>query len=96
MKRIGLPLGATLLAVGLSLSACSSGPPSKGDLSDSLVENAGVSEDQGDCVADELLDSDLSDDQLNAIADDDRSDLSGDEEDEAVEVIAEAVTKCLT
>lgn len=96
MKRIGLPLAATLLAAGLTLSACGGGTPSKGDLADSLTENADIPEDQADCAAEELLDSDLSDDELNAIADDDKGDLSSDEEAEVTEVLTAALTKCIT
>jgi hypothetical protein len=80
MQRISLPLGAIMLAVGLALSACSAGTPSKHDLSESLSER--------------LLDSDLSDDQLNAIADNNRAGLSGDEQDEALDDISSALTEC--
>lgn len=96
MKRIGLPLAATLLTAGLTLSACGGGTPSKSDIADSLTENAELPEDQADCAAEELLDSDLSDDQLNAVADDDESDLSSDEQTEVGEVLTEALTKCIT
>jgi hypothetical protein len=96
MKRIGLPLAATLLAAGLTLSACGGGTPSEGDIADSLTENADLPEDQAECAAKELLDSDLSDDQLNAIADDDESDLDGDEITEVGEVLGEALVTCTT
>jgi hypothetical protein len=96
MKRIGLPLAAIVATLGLTLSACSSGPPSKDDLSESLTENGGIAEDLADCVAEELLDADLSDDQLNAVADDDRSDLDSDEESEVIEVITAAAGTCAT
>jgi len=96
MKRIGLPLGATLLTIGLTLSACSSGPPSKGDLEESLTDTGVVTDDQASCVADKLLDSDLSDDELNSIADDDKSGLSSDEEENVVTALTAAVTECVT
>ena len=96
MKRIGLPLAAILATLGLTLAACSSGPPSKDDLVESLTEEGDLPDDLADCVADALLDSDLNDDQLNAVADDDRSDLSSDEEAEVLEVIGEADVTCAT
>jgi hypothetical protein len=94
MKRIGLPLVAAVATVGLTLTACSSGPPSKDDLTESLVENGELPEDLADCVADALLDSDLSDDQLNAVADDDRSNLDDGDEDDVIAVITEAGATC--
>jgi hypothetical protein len=96
MKRIGLPLVAILATLGLTFTACSSGPPSQDDVAESLVDNADLSEDQADCVAEKVLDSDLSDDQLNAIADDDESDLSGDEVTEVGEVLGTAIVDCST
>lgn len=96
MKRIGLPLVAILAALGLTFTACSSGPPSQDDLAESLVENADFEEDQADCAAEALLDSDLSDDQLNAIADDDESDLDSDEIAEVGEVLGTALVDCAT
>lgn len=95
MKRIGLPLAATLITAGLTLSACG-GAPSKDDIKDSLVENADLPEDQADCVADALLDADLSDDQLNAVADDDESDLDSKEQEEVGKVLTDALTECIT
>ncbi len=95
MKRIGLSLGAALTTVGLTLSACSSGPPSKSDIADKLTEYE-VPQDLADCVADELLDSDLSDDQLNAVADDDKSGLDSDEQTEVIDAITDAGGTCAT
>ncbi len=95
MKRIGLTLGASLITVGLTLSACSSGPPSKGDIADVLTDYE-IPKDLADCVAEKLLDSDLSDDQLNALADDDKSGLSSDEETEVLDEVTEAAGTCAT
>ena len=95
MKRIALPLAAVVTTVGLTLTACSSGPPSKDDLSKSLVDNGDLPEDLADCVAEELLDSDLDDDQLNAIADDE-DDLGDEDEAEALAAITDAAGKCAT
>jgi hypothetical protein len=96
MKRIGLPLGATLLTIGLTLSACGGGTPSEGDISEQLVDSADIPEDQADCAAEKILDSDLSDDQLNAIADDDESDLDAEEITEVGEVLGTALIECAT
>ena len=95
MKRIALPLAAIVATLGLTLTACSSGPPSKDDLAESLVENGDLPEDLADCVAEELLDSDLNDDQLNAIAEDE-DDLDDDDEAEALEAITAAAGTCAT
>lgn len=96
MKRSIAALAATLVTAGLSLSACSSGPPSKDDLSEKLQDTGGgaITEEIADCIADKLLDSDLSDDQLNAVADDDKSGLSDDEETEVIDVITSASLDC--
>jgi len=96
MKRSIMALAATLLTASVALTACGGGTPSKDDLSGSLQDSGGLDEKTSDCLADALLDADLSDDQLNAIADDDRSDLSGDEVDELTQVIADASPDCIT
>jgi hypothetical protein len=96
MKRIGLPLAAVLTTVGLTLSACGGGTPSEDDIAEQLVDSEVADEEQADCIAKEVLDSDLSDDQLNAIADDDESDLDGDEITEVGEVLGEALITCTT
>jgi hypothetical protein len=95
MKRIGLPLGAIMLTLGLSLSACSSGPPSKDDIVDTLTEDDAIPKDVAECIADKILDSDLSDDQLNALDNDaDDSGLSDEDEAEVTEVISAASVEC--
>lgn len=96
MKSIGLPLSATLLAIGLTLSACGGGTPSQDDIAEQLVDSASIPEDQADCAAEKVLDSDLNDDQLNAIADDDESDLDADEIAEVGEVLGTALVECAT
>jgi len=96
MKSIGLPLSATLLTIGLTLSACGGGTPSKDDISEQLVDSADLPEYLAECAADKDLDSDLSDDQLNAIADDDESDLDAEEITEVGEVLGTALIECAT
>jgi hypothetical protein len=96
MKKTLLAAATGALLV-LSLQGCGGGgTPSKDDLSAVLADTGGVEADVADCVADELLDSDLSDDQLNAIADDDESDLDADEQAEVVEALTSAIGSCLT
>ena len=97
MKKTLLAAATGALLV-LSLQGCGGGggTPSKDDLSEVLADTGGVEADVADCVADELLDSGLSDDQLNAIADDDESDLDADEQAEVVEALTSAITSCMT
>ena len=93
MRKV-LSIVATSALLVLGLQGCSEGTPSKDDLSSIMQDETDIEASVADCVADELLDADLSDKQLNAVADDDRSDLSGDEEAEIVTAITEAVTEC--
>ena len=68
MKRIGLPLAALLTTLSLTLTACG-GVSSEDDIAEAPRRGRRVSpKEQADCIAKEVLDSDLSDDQLNAIA----------------------------
>lgn len=73
----------------------SSGPSAE-SISNSLTETGVVTEDQADCVTTYLLESDLSDNELNSIANDDKSGLSSDEEENVVSVLTAAVTECVT
>lgn len=95
MKRTGLSIAAILTTLGLTLTACGGGAPSKDELAESLVENGELTEELADCVAEELLDSDLNDDQLNAIADDE-DDLDDEDEAEALAALTDAAGKCAT
>ena len=97
MKRIGLPLAAIVTTLSLSLTACG-GAPSKDDLVDALTEDNTFTDDQAECIADEILDSDLSDEQLEAFNEDslEDTDLSGEEQAEVSEVIIAATTKCIS
>jgi bacillopeptidase F (M6 metalloprotease family) len=70
--------------------------PSREELSDILTGTGAIPEDQADCTADALLESDLNEDQLNAIAEDDESGLSSAEITEVGEVLAQALIECLS
>lgn len=98
MKRIGLPLAAVLTTVGLTLSAC--GGYSEGDLAEDLSEDGGFTEEQADCIAKEVFDSDLSDDQIDALGSDadslEDTDLSDEEAGEVIEVLGAASAECVT
>lgn len=94
MKSLFTAASAAVLVLGLQ--GCGGGTPSKDDLSSSLEDTGAIEGSVADCVADKLLDSDLSDDQLNAVADDDQSDLSADEQAEAIEVLTTAIGECST
>jgi hypothetical protein len=97
MKRIGLPLAAIVTTLSLSLTACG-GAPSKDDLVDALTEDNTFTDDQAECIADEILDSDLSDEQLEAFNEDtlEDTDLSSEEQAEVSEVIIAATTTCIS
>ena len=93
----------TMLAV---LTACGGGGgrPSEGDIAKALKDSdnpasalaSGAADDQIDCIAKALHDSDLSDDALQAIVDGDE-DYKGDkDDDEALTGMAADVAKCIT
>lgn len=98
MKRIGLPLAALLTALSLTLTAC--GSYSEDDLAEDLAEDGGFTEEQSDCIAKEVFDSDLSDDQIDALGSDaeniEDTDLSTEEQQELLEVFTAATTECIT
>ncbi|MDZ5619643.1 hypothetical protein SFC88_02335 [Nocardioides sp. HM23] len=98
MKRIGLPLAALLTALSLTLTAC--GGVSEDDLAEELADNGGVSEAQADCIAEKVFDSDLNDDQIDALGSDaenlEDTDLSAEEQAELLEVFTTATTECIT
>jgi hypothetical protein len=93
--RLTAAVAAVLMVV--AAGACgddSGGRPSKSELSKSIVEGIEVEKAEGDCIADKLLDSDLSDESLRAIADDNDKDLDDEEQAEAIEVIGTASADC--
>ncbi len=93
--RLVAVVGALIMVVaGGACGDDSGGRPSKSELSDTIVEQLDVERAEGDCIADELLASDLSDKVLTAIADDDESDVDDDEQEEAIEVIGKATADC--
>lgn len=83
-----------MIAAGGGCGDDSGGRPSKAELSETIVEQLEVEKAEGDCIADELLDSDLSDKVLTAIAEDDEGDVGDDEQEEAIEVIGKASADC--
>lgn len=96
MKNTLLTLGITAFLM-LGLQGCGGDSrPSKDDLSSTLEDKTELEGSVASCTADFLLDSDLSDKQLSAVADDNEEGLSTDEKAEVVEVIGAAVSECLT
>jgi len=93
---------ATLLVV---LTACGGGGrPSEDDIAKALKDKdnpvsamaTGANDDQIDCIAKALHESDLSDDALQAFVDGDE-DFEGDKEDEdAIADMAADIGKCIT
>jgi hypothetical protein len=95
--KIRLAAGIAGVLMVVAAGACgddSEGRPSKSELSESIVEAVDVEKAVGDCIADRLLDSDLSDETLQAIAEEDDSDLGDEEREEAIEVIGTASADC--
>jgi len=92
--HVGSPVATLLLAVCAALSGCGAGTPTEAELASGLSDFASIAGDRADCVAERLLDSDLSDDQLNAIADDEQSDLGDDEKDDVEDAIEDATGEC--
>lgn len=97
MKRTGIALVGGLLTLSALLTACGSeDPPSKDDLASKLTDAGGLDAKAAGCVAGKLLDDDdLSAEQLNAIADDDRSSLSDDDAQEVIDAVGTATAGCL-
>ena len=96
MKIRVLAIGAAALLLPFA-AACSDdggGKPSQAEVSKSLQDNASIPEEQADCVAKEI-DGKLSDKVLRAIADDDRGDISDDEQADATEAITAAGATCI-
>ncbi len=94
----------TLLAVLTACGGGGGGRPSEGDIAKALKDSdnpasamaSGAADEQIDCIAKALHDSDLSDDALQAIVDGDE-DYEGDGEDEdALSGMATDVAKCIT
>jgi len=94
VQYLNRSLVTALLTSAIALSACGPGPPSADDLASELIDTGAAAEDTADCVADELLDSELDDDQLNAIAEDDGTDLSDEEKDDVDDALEDAVQEC--
>ena len=92
-KTIASFVVITSLALGLQACGGDGDRPGTDDLSDSLAD-AGIESDAIDCVAEELVDSDLSDKQLTAVADDDNGSISDDEEQEIVVILTAAAAAC--
>jgi hypothetical protein len=68
--------------------------PLRTELAHVLAHDGGLSDPAADCVAGELLDSDLTDVELEAIVIDDRSLLTDDDVDDVTAVLTEALTTC--
>lgn len=98
MKRIGLPLAALLTALSLTLTAC--GGYSEDELAEDLAEDGAYTEEQADCIAKEVFDSDLNDEQKDALGSDaediEDTDLSEEEANELIEVLSAAAVECVT
>ncbi|TQK73209.1 MULTISPECIES: hypothetical protein [unclassified Nocardioides] len=95
--KIKLVSSAVLLAV--TLSACGGGGrPSQDEVADAIKDqipggSSALTDDVIDCIAKAVVDSDLSDETLNKMVDNDKG--SSDEVSDASEVIGKASADCI-
>ncbi|WP_246371377.1 Rv0361 family membrane protein [Nocardioides pelophilus] len=68
--------------------------PEPEEIAGALEDSGGLSEEDAECAAVEILDADLSDEQLEAIVEDDESGLDEEELEEVTEAITDAVADC--
>jgi len=90
--------GVGVAALVLLLSACGGGAssdrPSSGELADAIrsgTSGLGVSEDRADCVANVLVDSDLSDEALRRYTGDNDAEALNDADDKAFEEVLSSI-----
>ena len=99
-------LVALTAVTAMALTACGGGSdrPSKDELVEALKNEDNVvgsslqslDDEQLDCVAETMLDSDMSDDTLQAIVDNDEDYEGSDKEEKALEAAQEDMKKCVT
>lgn len=97
-------LTAALVVAALSLtSACGGGGdrPSKADVKEALtskdnVFGAKIPSKTADCIADALVDSDVSDKTLQAIVDGDKKYKGSDEDKKSLDGLQSDLTKCVS
>ncbi|UUW91610.1 hypothetical protein [Pimelobacter simplex] len=95
-----LKLVATAAALAVTLTACGGGGrPSQSDVADAIKDqipgdSSVLTDDVIDCIAKAVVDSDLSDDTLNKMVDNDKG--SSKELNDASEVISKASADCVT
>ncbi|NRQ50178.1 hypothetical protein [Aeromicrobium stalagmiti] len=94
-------LSTAVVVAALALtSACGGGSdrPSKGELADQLEKssNGAITKKQADCAAAAILDSKLSDEALNALAEGDADYKPSDEDKKVQADMTTAIGKCVT
>ena len=94
-------LSAAFIVAALALtSACGGGSdrPSKGELSDQIVKSSSgaITKKQADCAADAILDSKLSDEAIQAFADNKTDYKPSDADTKAGTDVATAIGTCVT
>jgi hypothetical protein len=95
-----LKLVTSTAALALALSACGGGGrPTQDELAGAIKDQIGskssvLTDQVVDCIAKALIDSDLSDDTLNKLVDDDKG--SSKELSDVTDVMAKATTTCTT
>jgi hypothetical protein len=90
-------LTAAFIVAALSLSGCGGGDdrPSKDELVKALVKQD-LTKKEAECAADAVLDSDLSDEALKAMAEQDEDFKPTKDDKKAQTKIIEDMTKCVT
>jgi len=96
-------LSAAFIVAALSVTSACGGDdggdrPSKSELTDQIVKSSdgALTKKQADCAAEAILDSDLSDEAIKAVAEGDNDFEPSKDDEKAQGDATTAITKCLT
>lgn len=87
----------SLFSTWLLASACGADDtPSEDELIEAIEAQDDFDADAAECIAERILESDLTSAQLRAIVDDDVTRLSTESQDEAAHVLVTSISECTT